>query len=260
MSSAGELLRSERVKRNRSLSEIATTTCISTRYLEAIEADDTKILPGDFFHRSFIRQYASALGLDNAETNRILSAVVPVPEIDPIPVLSLPRHIAEVEHRAKPLARVPARTAATLLVVVLAGCSGLYAIWNRAQEQSEARAEAQSEALAQAAARESLKTESPKTESPAAAQPATISVDVSATEPTWISLSSEGKTVFSGILDTSQTKNFALVENAKLLIRNPAGLDVRMNGRSLGPLGPRGETRVVLFSQDRFEIQSARGM
>ena len=80
MPSAGELLRYERETRNRTLSEIALETCISTRYLQAIEADDPKILPGDFFHRSFIRQYADCLKLDCATTKAILDAVEPAPE------------------------------------------------------------------------------------------------------------------------------------------------------------------------------------
>ena len=78
------------LQRKRALADIASETCISTRYLEAIEADDTKILPGDFFYRSFIRQYASALGLDESATKRILEAVEPAPEIDPIPAFSAP--------------------------------------------------------------------------------------------------------------------------------------------------------------------------
>lgn len=145
MSSAGELLRSERIQQNRSLSELATSTCISERYLKAIETDDPKALPGDFFHRSFIRAYASALGLDEIKTKQILGAVAPVPEIDPIPILSLSQKIAEVERRAKPLARIPTPTALTLLIIVLAGCSGLYAIWNRAQEESEIPGQVQQE-------------------------------------------------------------------------------------------------------------------
>src|SRR6476620_11039943 len=137
MPSAGELIRIERVKRNRVLSEIATETCICTRYLEAIEADNPKILPGHFFHRSFIRQYAAALGLEESLTQRILDAVEPVPEIDPVPALSLPLQIAHVEMQQKPLARIPTRVAAALLVVVLAGCSGLYALWHRAEEKAD---------------------------------------------------------------------------------------------------------------------------
>src|SRR3954463_1319264 len=109
--SAGELLRCERLKRNRSLSAIASETCISTRYLQAIEDDKQKILPGDFFYRSFVRQYASSLGLAEAETRRILDTVGPPVEIDPIPLLSIAQQIADVEQASKPLAYIPTRIA-----------------------------------------------------------------------------------------------------------------------------------------------------
>lgn len=288
MPSAGDLLRSERVKRNRSLSEIANATCIATRYLEAIEQDDTKVLPGDFFHRSFIRQYAVALELDATTTKRILEAVGPVVDVDPFPRLSVPQRIAEVEQSSKPLSRIPVGTAATLLVIVLAGCSGLYAIWRRGQEKAElqvaeAVAAQPDERSRQAAEKAPVPDSKPSSEnspvnvsqSPANRNPETpgsptpessgaatpveagkISVDLSATEKTWVSLSSAGQTVFSGILDASQTKNFAVSENAKLLTGNAAGLDVRMNGRPLGPLGSRGQVRIVLFSQNDVQILS----
>jgi len=278
MPSAGELLRTERLKRNCALAEIANLTCISTRYLEAIESNDTRTLPGDFFHRSFIRQYASALGLEEAETRRILDAVEPTPEIDPIPVMSVPLQIAEVEQSAKPLAQIPTRVAAILLLVVLGGCSGLYAIWHRAQESAD-----MPPAIAESAAPASQPNEAkpPVSTVPAVSDPAApaadavatttdtqavpvdsgkITVDLAATETTWVSLSAQGRTLFSGILDASQTKNFAVPENAKLLTGNAAGLDVRMNGRPLGPLGPRGQVRVILFSQDNFRIVSPNKM
>lgn len=278
MPSAGELIRIERVKRNRVLSEIATETCICTRYLEAIEADNPKILPGHFFHRSFIRQYAAALGLEESLTQRILDAVEPVPEIDPVPALSLPLQIAHVEMQQKPLARIPTRVAAALLVVVLAGCSGLYALWHRAEEKADLMQVAQAASsdtpdvttpsvpaiVAPATGNAAAQTtggapQNPRTAA-AESDPGKISVDLSATEKTWVSISSAGHMIFSGVLDPSQTKNFALAESARLLTGNAAGLDVRMNGRPLGPLGSRGQVRVVLFSQDNYQILSPHKM
>jgi cytoskeleton protein RodZ len=268
MPSAGKLIRSERVNRNRSLSEIARKTCICVRYLEAIESDNATVLPGNFFHRSFLRQYAAELGLEESLTKQILEAVEPAPEIDPLPALSLPLQILHVEMQRKPLARVSTRAAAALLIVVLAGCSGLYALWHRAEENAELLQVAQalsSETPAATPARDVPVQPSPSVEHarpeppPAPADPA-ISVDLSATEKTWVSLSSAGRMVFSGVLDPSQTKNFAIAESARLLTGNAAGLDVRMNGRSLGPLGSRGQVKVVLFNQDNFQILSPHKM
>jgi cytoskeletal protein RodZ len=260
MPSAGELLRSERIQRKRALSDLAAETCISTRYLAAIEDDDAKVLPGDFYHRSFIRQYASALGIDPSETKRILSLLEPAPEINPIPALSLPQQIADAEHRSKPLAQIPTRIAATLLLVVLFGCSGLYALWSRYQETElpnepnivETRVENPAES--QPAPQQFQPPATPQTD------PGKISVNLAATENTWVSLSTAGRTLFAGVLHASQSKDFALNEDAKLLTGNAAGLDVRMNGRSLGPLGPRGQVRVVLFTQDQHQILLPRKM
>ena len=62
--SIGEKLRLAREARGIALREISEQTRISIRYLEAIEGDDYKRLPGGIFNRSFIRAYAKFVGLD----------------------------------------------------------------------------------------------------------------------------------------------------------------------------------------------------
>lgn len=65
--SIGEKLRLEREARGIALREISEQTRISMRYLEAIEADDYRRLPGGIFNRSFIRAYAKFIGYDEHE-------------------------------------------------------------------------------------------------------------------------------------------------------------------------------------------------
>jgi cytoskeleton protein RodZ len=67
MASLGQALRDERESRNISIEEIATTTKIVSRYLEALEADRLGEMPGGFFVRGIIRTYAKAIGLDPEE-------------------------------------------------------------------------------------------------------------------------------------------------------------------------------------------------
>src|ERR1043166_8955195 len=62
--SIGEKLRLAREARGIALREISEQTRISIRYLEAIEGDDYKRLPGGIFNRSFIRAYAKFVGYD----------------------------------------------------------------------------------------------------------------------------------------------------------------------------------------------------
>ncbi len=62
--SFGEELRRERELRKISLREIAESTKISVRYLDALERNDFQVLPGGVFNRGFVRAYAQHIGVD----------------------------------------------------------------------------------------------------------------------------------------------------------------------------------------------------
>ena len=65
--SIGEKLRLEREAQGIALRDISEQTRISMRYLEAIETDDYRRLPGGIFNRSFIRAYAKFIGYNEAK-------------------------------------------------------------------------------------------------------------------------------------------------------------------------------------------------
>ena len=63
----GEQLRLAREGRGIPLREISDQTRISVHYLEAIESNDYKRLPGGIFNRSFVKAYAKYVGYDEKE-------------------------------------------------------------------------------------------------------------------------------------------------------------------------------------------------
>jgi cytoskeletal protein RodZ len=65
--SFGEQLRLAREARGITLRHISDQTRISIRYLEAIETDNYKQLPGGIFNKSFIKAYAKQIGFDEKE-------------------------------------------------------------------------------------------------------------------------------------------------------------------------------------------------
>ena len=65
--SLGEKLRQARESRGISISEVAEQTRIAALYLEGIEADDYRTLPGGIFNKGFVKSYAKYVGVDEQE-------------------------------------------------------------------------------------------------------------------------------------------------------------------------------------------------
>ena len=67
MAEAGILgVKDWRQRKGISLESIAASTKLSTRQLDAIEAGDFERLPGGVYNTSYIKQYARAIGFDEA--------------------------------------------------------------------------------------------------------------------------------------------------------------------------------------------------
>src|SRR5829696_2187827 len=74
--SLGEKLRQAREERGISISEVAEQTRISPLYLEAIDADNYKTLPGGIFNKGFVKSYAKYVGLDEQEALQDYSRLI----------------------------------------------------------------------------------------------------------------------------------------------------------------------------------------
>ncbi len=64
MPTLGQELKQCREEKKITLDEISNATHISVRFLQAIERDDYKELPGDLYNRSFVRALARSVGFD----------------------------------------------------------------------------------------------------------------------------------------------------------------------------------------------------
>jgi cytoskeletal protein RodZ len=256
MTSVGETLRRERQAQGREMTEIAEDLCITQRYLRAIEEDDLKSLPGTFFYKSFVKQYASLLGLDETKLQAGVDALTATEEPLPLPGANLKPPLREVDplvadanRRYFSDRRVALPVAA--FVVVLLGCSGFYTWWSKASRVIEVSKQTVNPSVAIPVA-SSTKPTVDVTTGPDGVNH--VVLNLSATETTWLSITSEGKNIFSGVLEPSETKTLRASDAAKLKVGNAGGLDVRWNGKSIGPIGPRGKVREVLFTPDNFKI------
>jgi cytoskeletal protein RodZ len=60
-------LRKWRQRKGISLESISQNTKLSVRHLQAIESGDFRKLPGGIYNTNYIRQYARAIGFDEAK-------------------------------------------------------------------------------------------------------------------------------------------------------------------------------------------------
>jgi hypothetical protein len=81
-----------------------------------------------------------------------------------------------------------------------------------------------------------------------------LELNLSASEETWLSISSGGKQIFSGVLEPDETKTVSGLEMARLKVGNAGGLNVQWNGKEIGPIGGKGQVRVVVFTPEGFNI------
>ncbi|MBF2639989.1 helix-turn-helix domain-containing protein [Listeria welshimeri] len=66
MTELGDKLKQARREKELSLDDLQQITKIQKRYLVAIEEGNYAVMPGKFYARAFIKQYAEAVGLDSA--------------------------------------------------------------------------------------------------------------------------------------------------------------------------------------------------
>jgi cytoskeletal protein RodZ len=258
MTSVGNTLRKERERQQRAVSEIAEDLCITQRYLLALEEDDLKSLPGTFFYKSFVRQYAALLGLDPAKLQSAIEHVTgedqpppPEPTRDPI--------VSEANRRLFADRRIAVPVIG--LVVAVLGCSGVYSWWTKARQYAAANP------VAKVTGSAPVKLPAPDAAAvkpqivPAAATVEEtpdgvnkVVVNVSATEKTWVSIVADGRTIFSGVLEPTQTKTLKSTDSAWLKVGNAGGVEVKLNGKPLPPIGTRGQVREVVLTPDSYQV------
>ncbi len=249
MTSVGSILREQRESQGRAIAEIAEELCITQHYLRAIEADDVTGVPGLFFYKNFARQYAAVLGVDQSRIRPALDALSEPEDPQPRPEIRVPNRLVQATNR-RHIPDVPLSWSVVGLVIVLLGCSGFYAWWKRSPEPVRATAPPSAPVVA-------VKTTAvPVMQPDQRAVEATggVVLKLSATERTWLSVSSDGKEIFAGILQPSESKTLTGLDRATMKVGNAGGIEVRWNGKVIAPLGPRGQVLTIKITPEDFEI------
>ncbi|MGJ5818477.1 RodZ domain-containing protein [Paludibaculum fermentans] len=286
MPSLGQKLRQEREKRGLTIEQLSAQTRINVQYFQYIEADDTASLPGGFFYRSFVRQYARLMDLPESdyqgELDRSLAedasqsvgrtTALPEKTID-VPPIPTGRFDTALEMR-----RWAWRLG--ILALVMALCSGVYTFWDRWRIQHEedriAAAKAE-QAAPKPAEKQPAPTQpaptvpAPQPQAPAEQPPAPIQASIipaapevpasgavrliiRANEMTWVAVWQGDKQLFADVIRAGETRGFGSPNQLRIRLGNAGGVQLEWNGQAVDPVGPKGQVRTVEFRTDGYSV------
>lgn len=241
--SFGAWLRREREIREIPLHEIADTTKISIRYLEALEQDRFDVLPAPVFAKGFLREYARYVGLDPDDViNSYLTTQQESESAED--ELAIPRSASS-------------GSSATLLgggiIVLLAVVAGLVFYSERfGDEEEQARPPI-------AAPPVSAPVVQPEPE-PLSAQPAIpLVVTMDFTEDCWVEAVVDGRRRLSELHVQGESLRIEAQEQVALTLGNPTGVRIEANGEPFDPQvrGDRVARDIVIYAEPLQGVDTA---
>lgn len=255
------------------MEDVARQTRIARRFLEAIEAEQFDRLPGLVFTRNFVRQYAEFLNLDPEP----LLGKIPKVDIESTPMPHPPARVRRATwdpHWSSALS-----TAMWCVAAVGAGAGGYWYFEHPIQFTGFGNRHAQSplpprkvEAASVPAPAASMVPAAAPDVAPNTAEPAPpteiaraaegaaidptrpVQVILTAKEVTWVQITADGKTEFTGTLRPNDSRAVAANTLVKVIAGNAGGVQISLNGRALEAIGPSGQVRTVRLTADGAEL------
>lgn len=239
--SLGAWLRQQREARGVSLRDIADSSKISLRYLEALERDRLDVLPAPVFAKGFLREYARVVGLDADEAVNLYLMALSVRDA------KLPEESAQEparERRSAAPSTLGYGLLLTLAVVLFLGVAAVLSFY--AGRRREARPPAPSpEALATFVAPSPVEPPEPTAVAPTAmATPAAageanaaerlegpLKVTLEFSEDCWVEFVIDGRRRTSELRASGETLELEAEESVLLTLGNARGVRVEVDGR-----------------------------
>ncbi len=254
MQSVGIIIKAARLQAGLSLEEINARTRIPIRNLQAIEEDDLSVMPSAFFYKSFVTQFAKVIGIESSTLSPLVDNI-----LAQIPEPLVPGQDERITRGAVIRSSIRPRNYKWVfslgsLVLALVCCSGFYAFWEKARgDLSRIVAKVDSKVTEMSPVGSSGSHMAPRSGSTEELANG-YRIDLSALEPTWLSVTADGRQEFSGTLEPEQKKSFEGRERGRIRTGNAGGISLVFNGKAIGVVGPRGQIRDVVFTKSNYRI------
>jgi cytoskeleton protein RodZ len=247
MASLGQELKRERELRGISLREIADSTRINLRFLQAIEEDRLDALPGAFFVRAILRSYARSIGIDEHQVLNKYQEIYTFEEQLQYGE-SARRTVHPPQPRWRPFFRRSWKTAALPVAIMGIGLILLYVF-----VLAPAKAPRVSVVASPPVPQAEVPKPSPPEQTPVVEEVRGLHLKMSFVAETWLHVYADGQSVWDGIKNRGESLEVRAEREVRLNIGNSGGLDLTINGRKAKPLGPSGTVRQdILITPENY--------
>ena len=284
MGTFGENMQREREMRGITLQEIALSTKIGVRSLQALEEEDFEKLPGGIFNKGFVRAYARYLGIDEEQA---------VADFQAARTEKMPAPFGQTLQKVYQTQPPKESHSGTIFVIVLAlmVLGGLGYLGWRMKWLEKLHITSRSSSQTVAAPDPVAETSNPPNPSPPAPLPRDVSasparqpagepmnstaagtpasattpatnqtfmVEIKANESTWVSVSADGKRVLEGILKQGDQKSFNASDRVVIKTGHAGGIQISRNGEYLPAQSPDKQDRTIVVTRQGLQSVSSR--
>jgi len=237
MASLGQDLKRERELRGISLREIADSTRISLKFLQALEDDRIDIMPGGFFIRAILRSYAKSIGLDE---HQVLN------KYEEVRLFDEQLHYQEAKRAARPAGLGGRRKLLPLLIAaaaVIAGAALLYWLILSPHSGPSPGAKTPQQTALQPVPLSRAPSPRQLDIQPAVEEVKGLVLDLSFQEEMWLQIFADGNPAWDGIKRAGESLRVKAEQELVINCGNAGGAALVLNGKKAKPLGPPGTVR-----------------
>lgn len=248
MASIGQYLQRERELRGITLKEIANSTKISLKFLQALEDDNLEALPGEFFIKGIIRSYAYAIGLDEGYVlNKYYEDSLLKKQVLTTEKIKDKAHSSIFQKREKLFNFV---FFSILVILILAS---IYLI-SRPQKTSVSPQETQ---VTPSIQEEEVIPPPSKIE-----EEKELNLGITFLEDTWLQVYADGKLILDGLKKPGEEATVKAAEELVIHLGNAGGISYSLNGKQGKPLGSSGAVvkniKITLDNYKQFVLQKEK--
>lgn len=226
----GEELKRRREELGLTLTEIADSTRIGTRFLKAIEADDYAVLPEGIYARSFVKAFARQVHMDENEAVGLYQAQTGAEVAVADPVVPPLEDAEPFVFKEASSGFWPAAIVALVLGVVFIG--GAYAVWQYTQAPSVPPPPSSSAAIVSDPAVPSVTVTAPAAATEAATDSAAgLQVTLQALDRCWVRYTADDGQPVQREMQQGESEQIRANQSIDLSIGNTHAISLQINGR-----------------------------